>query len=247
MPDADVELEVEYETALALDEATDNTATLAEWDGYEADVTLTRTLSNASWNTLAVPFSISAANFTALQTLLTAQGGSIKVKELTGSSLVNGKLTLTFADATLIEAGKPYLVKVSKELNLATLPALIDAYALANGLTVANPFKNVVVSNTAVPVSTDAVIFVPTLGKTLVTGPAGDESDAAAVLFLAAGNTLYLLRRFHPAPGLRPPRPLEGWGVAARCLLGGNSAAATAGGLRTMTQAAGHSPPCLFL
>ena len=32
--------------------------------------------------------------------------------------------------------------------------------------------------------------FVPTLGKTLVTGPEGDESNEDAVLFLAAGNKL---------------------------------------------------------
>ena len=44
MPAFDVELEVEYETAQALDEATDNGDALAEWNSYEADVTLTRTL-----------------------------------------------------------------------------------------------------------------------------------------------------------------------------------------------------------
>ena len=66
MPAFDIELEVEYETDLPLDEATDNTATLEEWDGYEADVTLTRTLVAGSWNTLAVPFSIDATSYTAL-------------------------------------------------------------------------------------------------------------------------------------------------------------------------------------
>jgi hypothetical protein len=35
-----------------------------------------------------------------------------------------------------------------------------------------------------------AVDFVPTLGKTLVTGPAGDEDNTMAVLFLGAGNKL---------------------------------------------------------
>ncbi len=56
-PAFDVELEVEYETALALSETTDNSAALTEWNGYEADVTLTRTLQAGSWNTFAAPFS----------------------------------------------------------------------------------------------------------------------------------------------------------------------------------------------
>ena len=60
MPAYDVELEVEYETALALSETTDNSAALTEWDGYEADVTLTRTLKKDGWNTLAVPFNVSS-------------------------------------------------------------------------------------------------------------------------------------------------------------------------------------------
>lgn len=44
MPASDIELQVEYESALALDETDNNGDALAEWNGYEADVTLTRTL-----------------------------------------------------------------------------------------------------------------------------------------------------------------------------------------------------------
>ena len=46
------------------------------------------------------------------------------------------------------------------------------------------------VKKDAVTVETEAVNFIPTLGKTLVTGPEGDEDNADAVLFLAAGNRL---------------------------------------------------------
>ena len=184
MPAYDVQVNVEYETALALSEADDNTTTLAEWDGYEADVTLARTLQAGGWNTLAVPFGISTANFTALQTMLAAQGGSISLKQLSSSSLENGTLTLTFADANSIEAGKPYLVKVSKALNLATLPATIAA------LGGTNPFAGVEVSKAPATVETTVADFIPTLGKTLVTGPAGDESNAKAVLFLNQGTKL---------------------------------------------------------
>ena len=163
---------------LALSEETDNTATLEEWDGFEADVTLTRTLQTGGWNTLAVPFSIDAANFAALQTLLTAQGGGITLKQLSSSEFSEGTLTLNFADATSIEAGKPYLAKVSKDLNLATLPAAI---ATLGGT---NPFAGVTISKTLVPTETTYADFVPTLGRTQVT------ADKESVLFLGANNTL---------------------------------------------------------
>ncbi len=180
MPNYDVEVNVEYETALALNEETDNAVTLEEWDGYEADVTLTRTLTAGMWNTLAVPFSISVTNYAALQQLLSAQGGSIVVKQLSSTELSDNTLTLNFTDAISIEAGKPYLVKVTKALNFATLPAIIDALGSP-----VNPFKEVEVSKTPVPTETTYVDFIPTLGKTTITG-----DDAKTALFLAEENKL---------------------------------------------------------
>ena len=112
MPEADVELEIEYETALALDEATDNGDALAEWNGYEADVTLTRTLQTGGWNTFCVPFN-----------LATPTGWT--VKELTGSSFADGTPTLNFATAESIEAGRPYLVKVDATAENPTFDGVI--------------------------------------------------------------------------------------------------------------------------
>lgn len=178
MPAYDVEVNVEYETALALSEETDNAATLAEWDGYEADVTLTRTLAAGGWNTLAVPFSIDATSFAGLQALLTTQGGSITLKQLSSSAFDAGTLTLNFTDATSIEAGKPYLVKVTKALDFATLPAAIVA------LGGTNPFAGLEISKTLVPTTTTAVDFIPTLGLTEV------SDDTKAILFLGAENKL---------------------------------------------------------
>ena len=177
-PAFDVELEVEYETALALSETTDNSATLDEWNGYEADVTLTRTLQAGGWNTLAVPFNISAADYTQLQTLLTTMGGSIILKQLSSSELSGNTLTLNFADATEIKAGQPYLVKVSSSVNLATLPADLDALSLPN------PFAGVIISKTAAPSETAYADFIPTLGLTEVSG------DTKEILFVGSGNKL---------------------------------------------------------
>ena len=163
MPAYDVELEVEYETALALSETTDNSAALTEWDGYEADVTLTRTLSAGSWNTLALPYDVSALY---LYSLKSYYGAS--VKELTGATFSNGTLTLTFADASSIVAGKPYLVKVTTALDFST-----------------QAMAGVIVSKTAKPFTSTNVDFIPTLGKTTI--PAGETKE---ILFLASGNKL---------------------------------------------------------
>ena len=154
-PAFDVELEVEYETALALSETTDNSAALTEWDGYEADVTLTRTLQAGSWNTFAAPFS-------------TAIPEGWTVKELSSATFADGTLTLNFATAASIEAGKPYLVKVAATTDLSTAP-----------------FTGAIVSKDAQPFTSTDVDFIPTLGATTIEG-----SDTKAVLFLAANNTL---------------------------------------------------------
>ena len=167
MPDFDVELEIEYETDLTLSETTDNTATLAAWDGCDANITVQRTLQPGSWNTLVLPFDVSNGFLDVLK-----GAGITAVKKLTGATLTDGTLNLTFADATSLEAGKPYLVMVGSVFDLSTM-AVPD-----------------VVKATPQPVTLNNVDFVPTLGKTLVTGPEGDESNEDAVLFLAAGNKL---------------------------------------------------------
>ena len=154
-PAFDIELEVEYETELALSETTDNSAALTEWDGYEADVTLTRTLAAGSWNTFAAPFST-----------VIPEGWT--VKELTSATLADGTLTLNFANAASIEAGKPYLVKVAANTDLSTAP-----------------FTGAIVSKDAQPFTSTDVDFIPTLGATTI-----PDGDTKAVLFLAAGNTL---------------------------------------------------------
>lgn len=154
-PAFDVELEVEYETELALSETTDNSAALTEWDGYEADVTLTRTLATGSWNTFAAPFS-------------TAIPEGWTVKELTSTSFAGGTLTLNFANAASIEAGKPYLVKVAANTDLSTAP-----------------FTGAIVSKDAQPFTSTDVDFIPTLGATTI-----PDGDTKSVLFLAANNTL---------------------------------------------------------
>lgn len=168
-------------TGVTLSEEEDNTNVLSQLDGKKIDVTLTRTLKTGGWNTFAVPFAVSSTALTALNGMLSAQGGSLTVKQLDSSELSGETLTLNFKDATEMEAGKPYLVKVSKDVNLATLPAAIAAAGVP-----VNPFKDALISKEAVAIQTTYADFVPTLGKTTING-----SNAKEMLFLGAANTLY--------------------------------------------------------
>ena len=127
-------------------------------DGYFSNVTLTRTLQAGSYNTFAAPFDISVSELSAK--------GITTVKELQSSTFADGVLTLIFADAESIEAGKPYLVKVSENV-------------------VSPTFSGVIVSSAATTKETTAVDFIPTLGATAIT------ADAQSILFLSAGNKLY--------------------------------------------------------
>jgi len=152
----DIELEIEYETDLALSETTDNGATLDEWDGYEADVTLTRTLQAGGYNTFALPFS-------------TAIPEGWTVKELNTASVADELLTLNFATASSIVAGKPYLVKVAAQTDLSLAP-----------------FAGAIVSKETVPYTSATVDFIPTLGATPI-----ETDDVRKILYFGAENTLY--------------------------------------------------------
>lgn len=149
-----------------LSENLDNTAVISGRDGHTATVTLTRTLKAGGWNTFAVPFNIASADLT--------NAGITAVKKLTSSSFAGGVLTLNFENASSIEAGKPYLVKVDADKDLSSVS-----------------FTQIKINKDIVPTVTTAADFVPTLGKTLVSGPEGNEDDVKSVLILGAANTLY--------------------------------------------------------
>lgn len=153
MPGFDIELEVEYYTELKDDEAIDYSAI-----GSTADIWLSRTLKTGSWNTFASPVAIDADQQATL--------GITAVKQLSTSSFSEGTLTLNFSDATTIEAGKPYLVKVGADVEVGA-------------------FDGATVNGEATSTETTAADFIPTLGATPVTG-----DDANDILFLGASNKL---------------------------------------------------------
>lgn len=132
-----------------------------------------RTLyKDGHWNTLCLPFDVTIAE--------SLKGATVKT--LGSSSFGNGTLTLNFEDATIIEAGKPYIIKWTK-------PDPYTAYNGNNASTcsdIVNPsFTNINIKNVDAPKITDEVIFQGTFSPQTLT--ANDNT----VLYLGANSTLY--------------------------------------------------------
>lgn len=100
--------------AARLDENSNDVATAISdnlYDGTNAKyakvlVTLVRTLHKDKWNTICLPFSMSAED------LKTYFGDGVKLETLSGATIdASGALTLNFAAATKLDARKTYLIK----------------------------------------------------------------------------------------------------------------------------------------
>ena len=161
-----ISMPVHYTRSISLSDNASNDELLEDNDELPANVTLTgRTLyKDGSWNTLCLPFSLTAEQ-------LADDGCPLKgatVKTLASSSFAGGTLTLNFEDATTIEAGKPYLVK------------------WASGNDIKDPvFTNVTISKKSISSTSGHVNFIGTFS------PITLEADDRNVLYLGADNTLY--------------------------------------------------------
>lgn len=148
---------------VTLGNATDNSTTIDTYKGEIVNVTLSgRTLyKDGSWNTLCLPFSLTAAQ-------VTKQLAPGSLMTLQSSSFSNGTLTLNFVSATSIEAGKPYIIKWTGDSPLES-PTF-------TGVTIANATANV---------NTDNVDFIGIYSPLNIT--AADNTK----LYLSNDNTLY--------------------------------------------------------
>ena len=148
---------------ISLSESNDNSTILTNNNGQNCNITLSgRTLyKDGYWNTLCLPFNMTAAQ-------VTAQLAPSALMTLSSSSFANGTLTLDFVNATTIEAGKPYIIKWDSGTNL-TDPTL----------------TGVTLNNTSANVATDYATFTGCFSP--VTLSANDKS----VLYLGADNNLY--------------------------------------------------------
>ena len=157
MPGRDVELSPLLYYTLN-EEAADNETAY----GDKRDVYIKRSFRKGVWDTFAVPFNISKE---------TMDDMGVMAKQLVASSYADGVLTLSFADASSIEAGKPYLIKVNEDIE--------------------NPvFEGITQDYTVNTVSMGVANFVPTLEKTLITGYGDNVDNAKSVLLLDDLNNL---------------------------------------------------------
>ena len=118
---------------------------------------------DGDWNTLCLPFSMTAAQ-------VTAQLAPAALMTLSSSSLSGNTLTLNFTNATAIEAGKPYIIKW-------------DGDGTNN---LVNPvFSGVTINAASNPVTTDCVDFVGTYT------PLSFTADDHTMLLVGTQNKLY--------------------------------------------------------
>jgi len=105
----------EYTTAVYLHDNADNTATLTTYNGQTKTVKIVgRTLyKDNSWNTLCLPFSMTAEQ-------VTSQLAPNKLMTLSSATFADGTLTLNFSEAASIEAGKPYIIKWASGDNITS-------------------------------------------------------------------------------------------------------------------------------
>ena len=159
-------------SALSLADNTDNTSAIAGSDGKLADVTLEgRTLyKDGKWNTLCLPF---ALNATRTAELLENPEALMTLKS---TSFEGGTLTLTFEDATAIEAGKPYIVKWTRAADY-TDDNTHNLYAPT--------FPYVPITQSTASIKTQYIDFVGSYS------PVSLEANDNTVLYLGADNTLY--------------------------------------------------------
>lgn len=91
---------------VTLDEGAENNSVIsaAVSAGGSTDVKLTRTLTSGMYNTICLPFAVSADE-------LNRVFGEGNVKKLSSSTLAGDVLDIALEEVTSMEAGKPYLVK----------------------------------------------------------------------------------------------------------------------------------------
>ena len=143
-------------------------ATLAE-AGETIDVIFNRTmLFNGDYNTLCLPFSLSAAQ------LAESPIANFKIKAFDYASVENQELLIAITNASSIEAGVPYFVANQDDEPNQTVQL----------------YKDVVITASAPQsVDKDDVSFQGVINPVQLDAQA--EADAHNQLFLAAGNTIY--------------------------------------------------------
>ena len=185
---SDLTLTAEWtKNVLKLANAGDNgdAITTATGSGKVYEVTLSdRTLyKDGKWNTLCLPFSLSAAQIAANANFAGATLMTMDVTEKNGFDTEDGTLYLCLKTATAIEAGVPYLVKWEKAADYEGNEANYD---------ISNPvFEGVTVSSTAAQAVESTTAGLESVQMVGCYSPVSVTADDKSILFLGDANTLY--------------------------------------------------------
>ena len=160
----------------ALADATENTDVITKYNGQTIPVVLQdRTLyKDGKWNTLCLPFSLTAEQIAANADFAGATLMTLDVTQKNGFDTEDGTLYLGFKTATEIEAGVPYLVKWT------------------SGDDISNPvFEGVTISNSTAQAVESVTAGLETVQMVGTYSPVGVTADDKSILFLGDANTLY--------------------------------------------------------
>ena len=161
---SDIDAGTQTRKRIALNDAEDNTSVLSANNGQTVDIDLTRSLTNASYNTLCLPFDLSSEQVEA------TFGAGTSIGQLTSARIKeNDELYLNFSFVNTMEAGVPYIIQPENN--------------------VANPLiENVTIDNTLRPAD-----FEQHVAFKGVFSPKEIEvqsADSYSILLLGANNTL---------------------------------------------------------
>ena len=185
------------------EESNDVTAMLNTYNGKTTGVVLKRTMNSSVWNTVCLPFDLSAAEISQ------AFGENTKVEKLARvEKAADGSAMLRFeAVTTGMEAGKTYLVKPAKSGTL---------YNFAN-----KEIKNELSSEAAD--SYYNTYFKGTFAPMMLQGTAEQTADGYSYNYFIQSNNLYYL----PEGEAVPLKGFRGWIlIASNSLFGDGSATA---------------------
>lgn len=161
---SDIDAGTQTRKRIALNDAEDNTSVLSANNDQTVDIDLTRPLTNESYNTLCLPFDLSAEQVEVIFGAGTAIGQltSARIKE-------NDELYLNFSFVNAMEAGVPYIIQPTTAV---TTPMFLE---------------NVTISNTTQNSEFGGVNFIGVFNPTQIEQQSAEEHS---ILLLGANNQL---------------------------------------------------------
>ena len=161
---SDIDEGTQSRRRIVLKDNQDNSSILSECDGQAVDMDLTRPLTNESYNTICLPFDLSAEQVEVIFGAGTAIGQltSARIKE-------NDELYLNFSFVNAMEAGVPYIIQPTTAV---TTPMFLE---------------NVTISNTTQNSEFGGVNFIGVFNPTQIEQQSAEEHS---ILLLGANNQL---------------------------------------------------------